>query len=189
MAHTPSHPAFSVPHKHGEDYASWLIQQKADELVGHFGITEDDREDIEQELALDLIRRWPKFDPQRSKPRTFIARVIRNKVSTLIRHRMSEQQQFEQVGYSIDATVEEEVTTCFRTGQPHRTDQEYVALREDVRAVLARLPPELREVCERLKRASIPRVAKELGIPVTTLRYRLKKLRDVFEEAGLRDYL
>lgn len=180
---------FSVSHKGGEDYATWYIKQKTDELVGHFGITEDDREDIEQDLALDLIERWQKFDGERSKPQTFITRVVKHKVSKIIRHRMTEQRRFDQVSGSIDRAAEEEVTTCFRTSQPRRIDQEYFELADDVDSVLQRVPAEMREVCERLKTDSIPAVADQMGIPVTTLRYRLSKLREVFEAAGLHDYL
>lgn len=189
MAYEAPYP-FSIPHETGNDYATWFIKQKTDELVGHFGVSECDREDIEQELALDLIRRWPKFDPERAQPRTFIARVVRNRISTIIRHRMSEQRRFEQLGQvPINRTIEEEVTSCFRTGRPERIDQEYVELEHDVNAVLAELPPELREIGELLRTKSRADVARELGISESTLRYRIEKLRSVFEEAGFRDCL
>jgi len=181
---------FSIPHETGDDYATWFIKQKTDELVGHFGVSECDREDIEQELALDLIQRWPNFDPKKSKPRTFIARVVRNRISTIIRHRMTEQQRFEQIGHvPLDPTIEEEVSSCFRTGQTERIDQDDVDIEHDVDVVLAGLPDELRRTCELLKTESIAETARRLGINESTVRSRIKKVREQFEQAGLREYL
>jgi RNA polymerase sigma-70 factor (ECF subfamily) len=186
---TSQHPIFSVPQGNGYDFATWFIKQKTNELVGHFGITEDDREDIEQDLALDLIERWPQFDAKRSKPCTFITLVVEHEVSEIIRHRMTEQRRFEQINGSLTHSIEEEVTTNFRTHQPHRLDQEYFELTEDVASVLERLPPELRELCERLKTDSIAVVADQMGIPLTTLRYRLANLHGIFKEKELQEYL
>lgn len=63
-----AHPAFQQPHEHGDDYATWLIQQKADQLIGRYGFTKSDREDIEQELTLALLERWDQYDPVRGNP-------------------------------------------------------------------------------------------------------------------------
>jgi RNA polymerase sigma-70 factor (ECF subfamily) len=190
MSHNTPQSPFSIRRKGGDDYATWYIKRKTDELVGHFGIAESDRADIEQELALDLVQRWPKFDPGKSKPRTFITQVVRHKVSTIIRHRSTEQRRFEQIGHvPIDRSIEEEVPRCFRTGLPERIDQEYVDLSEDVAAVLAKLPAELRNICKQLRTESIAEVARQLGIPASTLRYRIRKIRGQFEEDALQDYL
>jgi len=64
-----------------------------------------------------------------------------------------------------------------------------VELVHDVAAVLAKLPPKLRDLCERLKHHSITEVAQQLGIPRTTLHDAIGRLRQHFEDAGLRDYL
>jgi hypothetical protein len=36
-----------------------LIRSKARQMVGKAGLTDADRPDVEQELWLDLLRRWP----------------------------------------------------------------------------------------------------------------------------------
>lgn len=189
MAPTAPHP-FAIPHRSGDDYATWYINQKTDELVGHFGISECEREDVKQELVLDLLQRWPNYDPDLSKPRTFIAKVIRHRISTIIRHRMSEQQVFEELGHiPIDETIEEESKECRRTAASERLEQDLVDLEDDVEVVLAGLPPELREIAERLRTESKAETARQLGIPESTVRYRVGKIRIAFEKAGLRDHL
>jgi RNA polymerase sigma-70 factor (ECF subfamily) len=51
------------------------------------------------------------------------------------------------------------------------------------------LPDELRDLCERLRDDTMAEIAREMGVPRTTLYDRLSKLRDAFREAGLEDYL
>ena len=59
-----------------DPYAAGLIRFKARQLVGQAGFTASDREDIEQKLILDLLRRLPKYNPKRAQLNTFIARVV-----------------------------------------------------------------------------------------------------------------
>jgi len=54
--------AFAFVDERLEDYAVQLIRHKAWQLVGRAGFTKDDREDIEQDLKLDLLRRLSKFN-------------------------------------------------------------------------------------------------------------------------------
>jgi RNA polymerase sigma-70 factor (ECF subfamily) len=59
----------------------------------------------------------------------------------------------------------------------------------DLGQAIASLPEELRDLCLRLHDSTMAEVAREMGIPRTTLYDRLSKLRDAFREAGLEDYL
>ncbi len=55
-------------HDHGIDpYAIRLIKYKARTLVGKAGFTASDREDLEQELILDLLHRLPRYDRNRAQ--------------------------------------------------------------------------------------------------------------------------
>ena len=67
-----------------DPYAAGLIRFKARQLVGKAGFTASDREDIEQELILDLLRRLPKYNPKRAQRNTFIARVVEHRLASLI---------------------------------------------------------------------------------------------------------
>src|SRR3990172_5832893 len=58
-----------------------LIRSKALQVVGKAGLTNADRPDVEQELWLDLLERWPKFRPNRARISTFIKRVLNHKVA------------------------------------------------------------------------------------------------------------
>ena len=50
------------------EYARSVIRNKARQLIGKYGFTPDDYEDLEQEMILDLLVRLPKFDPEQGVP-------------------------------------------------------------------------------------------------------------------------
>jgi RNA polymerase sigma factor (sigma-70 family) len=170
------------------DYATRYAQHKAKQLSGHFGYNASDQADIVQDLLLDLVERWPNYDPERGTPETFIRHIIWCNVSALIEQKRALKRQFDYEASPIDESVEDEVTANFRTASPRRIDQEYVALATDVAAVMERLSADERELCERLQSQSISKVARDLGIPRSTLFDRVKKLRSEFEEANVHDY-
>ena len=59
----------------------------------------------------------------------------------------------------------------------------------DVATILSDLPPQIADICERLKRDSISVVARDLGIPRSTLRDMLSTVRSRFESGNMREYL
>ena len=170
-------------------FATDYAKRKAKQLTGFFGFNKSDRADIVQDLLLDLVRRWPKFDPARGEPEVFIRRVLWARVATLIREKRAQKRQFEYEAEPISEEVEEEVSVNFRTGLPLRIDQEYSDLASDVATVLAKLLPEDRDLCMRLQSQSLSEIASELGVPRSTLADRLQSLRSCFEDAGLQHYL
>jgi RNA polymerase sigma-70 factor (ECF subfamily) len=62
-------------------------------------------------------------------------------------------------------------------------------LRLDVERVMGMLAPELRELCNRLRTQTLSEISEEVGVPRHCLYTSIRKLRCIFEEAGLRDYL
>jgi RNA polymerase sigma-70 factor (ECF subfamily) len=76
-----------------------------------------------------------------------------------------------------------------RTGQASRPEIELRDLALDVMRTVAALPPDLQEVCIPLLAERVADVARSTGIPRGTIYERLAKVRFLFEDAGLRDYL
>ena len=162
---------FEIPHARGDDYATWLAHRAAAELAESPEFNLSDCDDIEQDLIVRLLESWPNFDPVKSSAKTFIATVVRNRVSNLIRRRQLERRTF----VDSNALPVEEVPS-------HEHD---VDLQCDVAAVLARLPPEDRDLAERLMIRSIREIAAEDDATVASVRKRVERLRSVFEAAGL----
>jgi DNA-directed RNA polymerase specialized sigma24 family protein len=76
-----------------------------------------------------------------------------------------------------------------RLGRRTRAAEDHFNLNADVAEVIAQLPPELRELAEQLKHLPKAEVARRLGLPTSSMRPDLRKLRRLFEKAGLRSYL
>ena len=91
-----------------DGYARDIIRYKARQLIGKYGFTRDDYDDLQQEMMLDLLRRLGKYDPSKAGLSTFVARIVDRKVSTLIRHQRQEKRDYRRQVCSLDAQVEDQ---------------------------------------------------------------------------------
>ena len=185
-----------------DDYAVQIIRYKARQLVGRVGFTESDRQDLEQEMMFDLLRRLPKFKPERAQRNTFIARIVEHKVATIIEAQKAGMRDYRLCSCSLNDRLEDEEGRSIermetidqedylrRTGKLSRPMSELRNLSIDLRSAVQTLPPELRELCKRLQTESVTEISRDTGIPRGTIYESIKKLRTLFEDAGLKDYL
>ena len=192
----------SSPQPHIRKFAAVLIRRKARELSRHAGFSPSDREDIEQELRLILLRRLGKFDPAIAHYNAFVTTVIERYCATILEHRSAESRTHRRCGGSLNQMVDDgdgnqiELAAKIqdghqtnRTGGRFRSNEDLVDLATDVTDVVAGLPPQLQDVFQRLKRGSISEVARELGMSRTTLCDLITRLRARFEQSGMREYL
>ena len=75
-------------------YEMTLIRVKARKLVGTFGFTESDREDIEQDLAVHLIERIDQLDLTRSSRNTFVNCIVDRKIISMLRWRFAQRRDY-----------------------------------------------------------------------------------------------
>jgi len=78
--------AMRTQNQYGElgDYASALIESKAAEVTELYGLTREDREDIEQELAVKVLSKMDKHNPRRGKLTTFLTRVVEHAIGDIL---------------------------------------------------------------------------------------------------------
>ncbi len=186
-----------------DGYARDVIRHKARQLIGKYGFTRDDFDDLQQEMMLDLLRRLGKYDPSKAGLSTFVARIVDRKVSTLIRHQRQEKRDYRRPVCSLDAQVEDqdgqargldEVLSqdAFddEVARHDRPQAERLDLRLDLSLVLDELPEDLRQLALRLQTRTVAEIARELGVPRSTLYEKsIARLRKIFEDKGLREYL
>jgi len=189
--------------KHEIDYyTAWLIRQKARQLKKRPDFATDDLKDVEQELALDLLKRMPRFDPQRASFTTFVVRVLRHEASALIRERRRKTDRFRRDWCSLNETVEgvdgeliersetlDQDEANIRAGKQRRTHEEEARLRFDISIVLDDLPDDLRKVADHLMVEKVEDAAESLGVHRATIYRAIQQLRRIFDKAGLRNYL
>ena len=189
-------------HEELNKYTMTLVQCKARQLVGKAGYAWHDIKDIEQDLIRDLLERLPKFDPAKATLNTFVDRVVGSKIVDLLRRRNAEIRNRGREAFSLNEEIETEdgsveiIETVsqdeidLRTGRYNRPAADRAHLQIDLNAVVAGLSPELRQVADMLRTASVAEVARELGIPRRTFREKhLAQLREVFAANRMDDYL
>jgi RNA polymerase sigma-70 factor (ECF subfamily) len=162
-----------------------VIRRKIGSLIGRAGLTEQDRPDLEQELHLRLLQGLNHFDPNRGHLNVFITTVIGRAVDSILRKRLAKKR-FSGFARSLNQVQDGD------SGEPvdaRPTHENYVDLANDIDEVLARLPRRLRDLAERLKSLSLSEAARDLDVPRSTLQRWVHRLRQRFEDAGLRIYL
>jgi RNA polymerase sigma-70 factor (ECF subfamily) len=183
-------------------FTARYIRRKAAQLVGKTRLTGSHRDDVEQDLTIRLLRRLPKFDPRRRPWPVFVKVVIDKHVATLLETRRTKKREHIQNIVSLSELVagedgeQEELGRQIGPEQKENligryasSDLERSELTHDVQAVLATLPDDLRDLCARLQTDSLTQVARDLGVPRSTLREQVQRLRQIFEQAGLRSFL
>jgi len=175
------------------DYAARLIHFKARMLSRRRAFAGDDREDIEQDLWLDLFERLPKYDPTKATLNTFIALVVERRVASLIRDRSTEKRSPDREECSLDDAV---LDADGRVVARHETTPEAASdpgrlrdLERDVAHVVAHLPDELRPIVLALAFGTQNSVGPELGISRRAMAKAVDQLREIFRDAGLDQYL
>ena len=177
-----------------QEYVDEIIRHKARQLARKPGFSPSDREDIEHELLIAILERWPAFDSSRASARTFVARIIENKAASLIRACQAAKRGVRQCtplnGDAANGACDfDEEQVRARRGIHARTVLEAVSLRLDVASVLADLPDDLRRLCERLLRESVSAAARSSGQHRTTLYRAINDVRQRFTDARLHEYL
>ena len=189
------------PRPEADGYTCRLVRSRARRLARQAGLKTEDRQDIEQELWVDLLVRWHRFDAARAGGRTFATRVVEHRAATLFRRSRTVAESTQRKRRSLHDTVQDgdgrpvpiaqvldDRAQAARTGSHSLAADHQVDLATDVAGVLADLPEELRDLCERLKESSIARIAKDMGIARTSLYRRIEKIREHFVSTGLHEY-
>ena len=199
-----SHPAGSSPSTDGElildGFTTRLIRRKARQVVRRAGFSRSDRDDIEQELRLKLVKDLASYDPDQGHRHAFVVTVVERCVANLLRNRAAEKrgcrctcsldvviEDGEEGPTELGETIGDRQYNARRVRWP-RDAHELIELTADIEKVLADLPPELRELAEALKSESISAIARRTSTPRTTLYQRVRQLRRRFVEANSRDF-
>lgn len=155
-----------------------IIKHKVRKLIGRYGFNSSDEPDLQQELAMHVSSRMAQHDPARGARSTFVDRIVRNKIASILEHRMAAKRGGRKRPVSLDAVAE----GVLLDGD---TDAEAVDLGMDVRNAVAALPPELQRVAAELKENSPSEAARKLGLTRGQMRQRMEAIRRHMEATGL----
>lgn len=159
--------------------------------------TAADREDVEQELILEVLRQLPRFDPERGRRGSFLARVAASRARTLLRSRRAPCRDWRRRASLHDEVRDPDgrLTERWRTldaeacrerrGLDGGDAEVRLDLRIDVTAAVSSLPPELRQLCTHLACGSTRGAARTSGVPRGAMRGGVSRIREHFERRGL----
>jgi hypothetical protein len=192
----------AIPH----DLWTWIekyTRRKARRIGWCFELNAAEVDDLHQELMVDVARRWRWYNPARGPAEAFVSKLAKNRISEFCDNGIRRVRDLRPRPESLNETIrvkeggqdtgveraqlvsEADTERLTHNRWPSRRRQ--FEMEEDVRCLVAKLPPDLRRICEALMRYN-PRVAAQrLKIPESTLRDKLKGLRIYF--ARLADYL
>lgn len=168
-----------------------IIYYKSRQLIGSYGFTISDLDDIRQELAVDLWLRLPGFDPTRASLRTFVTRVISNKIASIIEMRTSKTRNVAMCPHSLNDLVYAEDGSVVERGDllgGIDAELEHSGLRMDVARVIKKLTPAQRQVCAMLSADNKSLAASATGISRSSMYRAVTAIRPIFEAEGLGAY-
>lgn len=170
-----------------DEFTKLVIRKKANQLVGRTGLRKRDRDDLEQELLLELVQSLPSFDPKKAHWNVFVTTVIERTAAQILRDRRAQKRDFTRT-CSLEEIIEQEENSEQHVADQERQwrqQQEQTDLAIDLNEALAKLPDELRAVADLLKYScSIAQIARELGLGTSTVKRRIQELRVRLEEYG-----
>jgi RNA polymerase sigma factor (sigma-70 family) len=182
------------------DYARTLIRVKARQLVRRPEFTTCEVQDLEQELTLHILSRLDRFDPDRGSLNTYCARIVNTAIAMLIRERGRIKRnggtgveikslekmvdQGDRAPAPLQSTISQTDTNRRFQSQP-LSPLEQSQLRMDVQAVLDKLSPELRSICERMLSENKADVRQSSGMSRRKFDAAIGLIREQFTKSGL----
>lgn len=149
-----------------------LICHKVRRLVGQYGFTPADREDLAQELALQAHVASRHYDPTRAKAVTFFEQVLTRKVVSLIRHQRAHKRRRGRVHHGGGDAHLSIAPACTAD------------LSLDLRELLRHLPHGLQTLALSLTDQSLAEASRSLGLTRQQARTRSAALADHLRQAG-----
>lgn len=146
-----------------------LAERKAKAFVRRCRLAIDEREDVQSQLVLIFITRWPKYDGQRASIQTFAARVMDAELTSILRYRLARSRQ-----------------RC-ELPAPH-SDPEPASIHQfriDRERAIAQLAGAIRETAHVLSWCSAVEAATQLGCSRQMISRRKHQIRDAFLSVGI----
>ena len=165
------------------EFTHYLLQQsglRASLLKTSFGLARNDWDDLRQEMAVDCIRRLPKYDASRGDWKGFVRGVVRNQACALA-SRQVRRPQFLPLEYRPG--FDERLTS--RTDEPAEDLRPVWELNLDTERVLFGLPDDLRTVARYLAEMPMAAVLRKTGLTIRQLKRGIRQMRAAFVNAGL----
>ena len=167
-----------------DDYVLERIDYRSRRLAIQFGFTDEQREDLSQDMVVEVLSAMPKFDPAQSNRKTFISRVLDNFVKNAIRTEIHRRQRECDTPVPLEDISEGYTPVVNDPRQGQLSEAEQLDTQMDVAQILSQMPRHLQKICSLLKTHSITETAKKLRINRTAIYRQLAEIREHFQRSG-----
>lgn len=159
-------------------FAKSLVRIKAKQLLRVIrDAATGSQQDLEQDLLLEVVVRWPGFDPNRGNAEAFVESVVRAKLCKMLR----DAKRAKRVpGPTVSVDGGDTIDPA--------DDLRVLCIRMDVETVVSKLDAVKRSVCDQLLRESVSEAARQLRTPRSTLEYAVNSVRDRFKKSDVDQY-
>lgn len=177
-------PAMPAPQA---EFTPYLLRQaglRASLLRSSFGFAADDWDDLRQDLALDCLRRLPRFDASRGDWKGFVRGVVRNHACVLA-SRQVRRPEFRPLEIDVDCGTPDDGSAGGTHDVLTENLRPVLDLRLDTERVLKSLPEELQVIARYLAEMSFFAVSRRTGLTHTQLTRKVGRIRAAFLAAGI----
>ncbi len=181
-------------------YIRGIIHHKIKQLIGRPEFIEQDRKDLEQDLLAHVVQSLRRFDPEIAHLNRYVTAVVERYVANLVRNQNAlKRDRGRTTSLNLLIQTEEGPTELAQTigdreldarlSRERRSEQELHELALDLASLTATLPDRWRTLLELRKSNNMVEVAARMQVPRTTLNGWMRRIRQRFERAGMRNYL
>lgn len=172
-----------------------LIKTRSYTLSRGYGHIMEDREDLEQDMALHLLSALPAYNPKKSSLQTFANRVIDYWTNTNVNKWRAECRDYRERGVSLDSSCLDESGELTTLGDMICEDEglyyagslgciEAVELKILVDSVVSTLSPQLQKLCHELISQKASELCRSRDLSRYMVAYQIKKIRKAFKRVG-----
>jgi RNA polymerase sigma factor (sigma-70 family) len=169
-----------------DDYVLKRIDFRARQLAIKFRLPDDRRDDLAQEMVVELLKAADRFDPDGSATwHTYACRVLDLAVKKLAQAECRMRQR--EAGRPIRLSDSGEGAPSAINNPAHEGEDELaqLELKLDIDVVLERMPTRLQKVCRLLMRLSPTEAAEAMGIHRNSIYRLIAQARAYFMEPSL----
>jgi len=170
-----------------DDYTLARIEYRVRQLAIQFNLPDDRKDDIRQEMVIELIRAFRRFDPVIAEWETFVCRVLDRFVKYIYRTECTRRRRTcaNPVSFS-DAKGRGDfnpVVNDPRKGE--LSEQDRREIRADLALAISRMPQRLQRICRALMTFGAADAAEQLGICRQSIYRNIAEIREHFARAGV----
>ncbi len=162
-----------------------LAERKANAFIRRCRFAMDEREDVQSQLLLSFLSRWPKFDGERACVRTFASRVMDHEIASILRYRFARRRQHILCEASLrdDADSGNDCLSGLSTTPRTLAEQQHLWM--DVERALVPLPEVLLETAYELCWYTPTELSRVRGRSRTIIYERIRRIREALLAAGI----